>query len=402
MASPPEERVEVVAPPRDAPRRDPAHTPPRRGFAASPWLYSAAVVLGTRAFFFTLAWAASFLLSTDTRGVPEQGFFEIWNRWDATRFLVTATNGYEGPGSFANSYAFFPLFPLTIRVLAALGISALAGGLLVSTIGAWVALAFLYRLAGDELGPDGGRRAVLYLAVFPTAVFLIAPYSEALFLAGAIPAFYFARRGDWHFVGPLAALAMGTRFAGAFLLIGLAVEALRQRKAMTPVQLGTAALAIVIGLIPLLGYAAYLAQVKGDPFYFVTDQRLGWGRELVGPIAAFTNTIDRWNSPLQSTGFQLAYRVEVLAALLGSALVIWALKKKEWGYAAYMGATLSVLLMSTVYFSVPRILLTFFPACVFLAGWTLKRERIHDLYLMVSVVLASLGVIVYTRGGWFF
>lgn len=397
MASSHTERI-ATAPPRSLASPPPA----RSGIATSPWLYSAAVVLGTRVLFFTLAWVATFLLSTDARGLPEQGFFQIWDRWDATRFLVTATHGYEGPGSFANSYAFFPLFPLTIRVLAAAGIPALAGGLLVSTVGAWVALAFLYKLAEDELGHEAGRRAVLYLATFPTAVFLIAPYSEALFLAGAVPAFYFARRARWYLVGPLAALAMGTRFAGAFLLIGLAVEALRQKKDMTPVQFGTAALALVIGAIPLLGYAAYLAQVKGDPFYFVTDQRLGWGRELVGPVAAFTNTVDRWTSPTESTAFQFAYRVEVVAAILGLALVVWALKKKEWGYAAYMGATLSVLLMSTVYFSVPRILLTFFPACVFLAGWTLRRERVHDLYLMVSVMLASVGVIVYTRGEWFF
>lgn len=367
----------------------------------SPWLYAAAVVVATRAFFFGLAWIASFLLSTGTQGLPEAGVFQMWDRWDATRFLVTAEAGYEGPGSFANSYAFFPLFPLAIRALGLLGIPTLAGGLLISAAASWVALAFLYKLADEEVGPGAGRRAVLYLALFPTAVFLVAPYSEPLFLAGAIPAFYFARRADWHLVGPFAAVAMATRFAGLFLLLGLVVEAIRQ-KGMQPAQRATAAIALVIGAIPLLAYGAYLAQVKGDPFYFVTDQRLGWGRQFVGPLAAFTNTIDRWTSPTQSPSFQFAYRIEVLAAAVGVAVVVWALRKKEWGYAAYMGATLAVLLTSTVYFSVPRILLGFFPACVFLASWMRKRPGMHELYLMTSVTLAALGVVVYTRGGWFF
>ena len=387
------------------PGGDPSGTePPARPStqgASSPWLHAAAVVVGTRVFFFVLAWAASFLLATDTRGVPEQGFFQIWDRWDASRFLVTAEVGYEGEGSFANSYAFFPLFPLSIRFLGLFGVPPLAGGLLISALGSWVALAFLYKLAAEELDPESGRRAVIYLAIFPTAVFLIAPYSESLFLAGAIPAFYFARRRSWHLVGPFAALAMGTRFAGAFLLIGLTVEAIRQ-KGLQPIQRATAGLAIVVGAVPLLAYGAYLSQAKNDPFYFVTDQRLGWGREFVGPVAALTNTIDRWDSPTESVPFQLAYRIEVLAAVLGLFLVAWAVRKKEWGYAAYMGTTLVVLITSTVYFSVPRILLTFFPCCVFLAQWTRSHPRVHDLYLMGTATLAAVGVIVYTRGAWFF
>lgn len=325
----------------------------------------------------------------------------MWVHWDATRFLVTAELGYEGPGSFANSYAFFPFFPLALRALGVIGIPGPLAGLLISLVSSWVALTFLFKLAEEEEGRGAGRRAAMYLAVFPTAVFLIAPYSEALFLAGAIPAFYYARRARWHLVGLPAALAMGSRFAGVFLLLGLTVEALRQ-KDLTMRDAATAALSLVIGLLPLLGYAAFLAQAKGDPFYFVTDQRLGWGRAFVGPVAALANTIDRWDDPTQSTSFLVAYRVEVLGALAGIAFVGWALAKREWGYAVFMGSLLGVLLTSTEYFSVPRILLTFFPAFVFLAATTATRPRLHDAYLMVSTTAAALGVIVYTRGAWFF
>ena len=352
-------------------------------------------------FFFLVAYAGSYLLSGDTEGLPAKGLFDLWVQWDATRFLVAADLGYEGPGSFANSYAFFPFFPLAVRALGFLGIAGPLAGLLISAVSSWVALTFLFKLAEEDEGAGAGRRAALYLAVFPTAVFLIAPYSEAMFLAGAIPAFYYARRGRWHLVGLPAALAMGTRFAGVFLLLGLVAEAFRQ-KDLTLRDAAAAGLSVIIGLLPLLGYAAFLAQVKGDPFYFVTDQRLGWGRTFVGPIASLMNTIDRWDDPTQSTSFLLAYRVEVIGAVVGIAFVAWAVTKREWGYAVFMGSLLAVLLTSTEYFSIPRILLTFFPAFIFMAGATATRPRLHDAYLMVSTTVAALGVIVYTRGSWFF
>ncbi len=367
----------------------------------SPWVAAGAVVIGVRVVFFALAYAGSYLLSGATQGLPERGLFDIWVNWDATRFLVTAELGYEGPGSFTNSYAFFPFFPLAIRALGYLGIPGIAGGLLISAAASWVAFAFLFKLAEAELGEGAGRRAMLYLAVFPTSVFLVAPYSEPLFLAGAIPAFYLARRGRWDLVGPGAALAMGTRFAGVFLLFGLLVEFLRQRE-FSARRVASAALSLVMGALPLLGYAAFLAQAKGDPLYFFTDQRVGWGREFVGPVAALLNTIDRWDDPTQSTNFLIAYRLELIAAVAGVAFVAWAVAKREWGYAAYMGSMLAVLLTSTEYFSVPRILLSFFPVVLFAAELTRRWPKLHESYLMASSTIAAVGVVVYTRGGWFF
>ena len=53
----------------------------------------------------------------------------------------------------------------------------------------------LERVAEERLGADGGRRAVLYLALFPTALFLQAVYSESLFLFLSLAAFVLAERG---------------------------------------------------------------------------------------------------------------------------------------------------------------------------------------------------------------
>ena len=363
------------------------------------WARAGAVVVGTRVVFMLLAYAASYFLSAETEGTPERGLLDIWVHWDASRFLTIAEHGYDGPNSTPNGTAFFPLFPLTIRALTAAGFNGIVAGLLISAVASWVALAYLYRLA-DMAEPGTGRSAILYLALWPTAVFLIAPYSESLFLAGAIAAFYYAKCSSWHLVGIPAAVAMGSRFAGVFLLAGLAVEFLAQRD-FTSKRVANAGLSLVIGLLPLLAYAAFLSQIRGDPFYFFVDQQQGWGRSFTDPLSAWTTSVDRLD--LAASGNMMAaYRFEIAAALVGLGLVAWAAVRREWAYAIYMGLLLAALATSTEYMSIPRILLTCFPAALLIAHATHGNKTAHEIYLAATTVTMGLGVVVYTRGAWFF
>ena len=68
-----------------------------------------------------------------------------------------------------------------------------------------VAIMGLYLLAAQEDGERAGRHAVVYLALFPYAVFMFAGYSEALFLAFATTAWLAARRDAWWIAGLLGA-----------------------------------------------------------------------------------------------------------------------------------------------------------------------------------------------------
>ncbi len=273
--------------------------------------------------------------------------------------------------------------------------------MLVSAIAAAVAGAFLYRLAEEDYGAGAGRRALLYLTIFPTAVFLIAPYSESLFLAGAIAAFYFARRHRWHLVALPAAIAMGARAAGLFLLFGLALEFLRQREFGFE-RVANAAFALTVGVLPLLAFGAFLARAMGNPFMFLVHQREGWGRTFVGPQASFLNTWNTWDIASYPTNWLLAWRLEIVAALVGVAVTVWALWKREWGYAGFMGSMLAVLLTSTWYYSVPRMLLTMFPIVLFLSEASGKRRQLHDWLVIGLTPLATLGVVVFTQGNWFY
>jgi hypothetical protein len=357
---------------------------------------AAALVAVTRLLFLGIGYASSWLLSP-TLGPLQEGFFDIWVHWDARHFLQVATFGYTDPATDPNAPAFFPLYPLLTRAVDGLGIPTVAAAMLVSTLATWAACVFLFLLADEDEGAGAGRRAVLYLLLFPSAVFLVAPYSESLFLAGAIGAFYFARRGLWMQASVPLAVATATRAAGAFVGIGLLFELFRRRASA-----GRVVPAMVIGFLPAIAYLFYLGDIEGTPLAYFTAQRVGWSREFVGPIDSFLRT---WHAATGSDGptnWLIAWRVEIAAAAGGIGFTIWALIRREWGYAAYMGSTMAVLMTSTWYFSTPRMVLTFFPIFVFLASVTKRRPALHEVIILVSAPAAMLGVAVFTQGAWFF
>ena len=128
-------------------------------------------------------------------------FLDRWQRWDTDFFLRIARYGYGGrpagsslPSGPSDLMAFFPGFPLAVRAAHLLLPDWRAAALTVSFAAGAVAVVALSRL-GELDGPAGtGPRAVLALVLSPFAVFLCAGYSEALFLAFALPAWLLARR----------------------------------------------------------------------------------------------------------------------------------------------------------------------------------------------------------------
>ena len=142
------------------------------------------------------------------------------------------------------------------------------------------AFVLLYRLAARHLDDAGATRAVLYLAVFPTALFLQAVYSESLYLALVLAAFLLAERGSFLGAGAVAGLAMLTRPVGIALLPALAVLAWRapnRRRALLELAVAVP----IAALYPLL-----LGVWIGEPFAFFRAQEGIWERTLswAGPL----------------------------------------------------------------------------------------------------------------------
>ncbi|MER3418373.1 MAG: hypothetical protein C4343_04575, partial [Chloroflexota bacterium] len=146
----------------------------------------------------------------------------VWQRWDACWYAKVATYGYEAG---TNSVTFFPLLPALMAVGAALLGSVTVAGLVVAFAASILGLAVVDRLVARDVGPAVASRTILYLLIFPSGFFLLAPFTEAPFLAAAATALYAARTGRWGFAGVAAFLAGLVRAPGILLAVPLAWEA---------------------------------------------------------------------------------------------------------------------------------------------------------------------------------
>jgi hypothetical protein len=226
--------------------------------------------------------AASYLSQADPAGDPLEppGFLNHWAHWDGAWYSQIATGGY-GDGAPAST-AFFPLYPMLIRLGTFLGGGPALWGVLISLAATPFALFFLYRIAEGLHDTRAAKAATLALAFFPTAFFLNAAYSEALFLALSTGAVWAALvRRNLLLAGALGALAAATRNLGVLLVLPLFLEWLRHRREFSLRGLAG------ITLVPagFLGYVGFLWGRFGDPLVSARQQDEHWGRELANPFA---------------------------------------------------------------------------------------------------------------------
>ena len=227
------------------------------------------------------ALAVAFLPGADPAGDPLEppGFLNYWAHWDGAWYSELATHGYGVRAP--ESTAFFPLYPLLVRAGSSLVGGPALWGALISLLCTAFALYFVYRIAESLYETRAARASTLALAFFPTAFFLNAVYTEALFLVLTAGAVWAARvRGNLLLAGLFGALATATRNLGVLLLIPLFFEWVRRRQTF-----GLRGLAGLV-LVPagLVAYAVFLRQRFGDPLVFARQQSAYWERELTGPL----------------------------------------------------------------------------------------------------------------------
>lgn len=340
------------------------------------------------------------------------GFFERWDRWDVQHYERIAVWGYDGPpGDPARLEAFFPGYPYLLRLVHFFIPQWQLAGILISLVASSIAIVALSRLAVHEHGRKVGERAALFLVASPTAVFLAAGYTEALFLAFAIPAWLSARRGNWWLACLLAAGASTVRINGLFLAIALIVEfvfchvrpAFYRNVAPAPKRHWTQAPWLLVPFLPIVAYGVYLYQRTGDWYYWATAQKEGWARYYTGITDAFHAT---WNAAFSESlniGWQWTFRFELLAVAIGVIVTVVLLIRLRWGEAIFIGATVFVLATSTWYVSVPRYMLVWWPLWIGLAWLSLRPkwgEAVRYVYLVIAVPLSVLMAAMFLTGRW--
>ena len=340
--------------------------------------------------------------------LPLSSLALVWNRWDTGHFVTIATHGYTG----AWQTAFFPLFSLLERGGAYVIGGPFRAGLITSNLCELVMLVVLYRLVWEDFGQEPAFRAVLFLAVFPTAFFFVAAYSESLFLCLALLSFYSMRHAQWWLAGLFGLLACLTRAAGILLIVPFFYEYLRQHD----FRLRALRFDLLSGVFIPAGvalFALYCYLRFHDALAFSHAEKIAWNRELRVPwygLSGAITTIAQYGLKGALSFSSIHNMIDLSAELFMLVLVIlgfvgpWKFPRQLRAYALYGVVFYLFSILFPLTGKVPlgalsRFLLEVFPAFITLA-LVFRKEHTTLYYTILSVGLLTFLTLQFLTGHW--
>lgn len=339
---------------------------------------------------------------TRVPGSPFDNWFFRDSQW--YRSIVEHGYSYHGPG-VQSRVAFFPVYPLAVKVLTTLTrIDVNIAAMIVANLAFLGALIYLRRLCTRDYGEAVARRAVFYMAIFPTAFFSFAGYSEPLFLLLSVASLYYMRSERWLPAGFLGGLAAGTRILGVLLIVPFAIEYIRACHA-NPRQLRLSALSSLLIPAGLAAYMLYLYSLTGTPFAFLRAEA-GWGRATRWPWQTLlTSLSDVPHAGSFHPYFQAHAILETGLTLACLVVLLIGIRGMPLSYSMYGLACLVMLLSSPVTTSMipltamSRFIFVLVPLYIVLAR--LGRWPIFDrAYVVLSTGCLALLSVLFINHMW--
>ncbi len=338
--------------------------------------------------------------------------------FDANWYVGIAADGY---GDLKET-AFFPLFPLLIRLFGEiLPVGLLAAGVLVSNLAFFGLLYGFVRLARLDLDERAARRAVWLLGLYPTSFYFSAAYTEALFALFTVFSLYWMRGRRWAWAGVAGGLAALTRNTGILLALPFLLEywsSLREGGTRPKEllawkdargRLGNLLWAGAIGAGGL-SYVVFLWWRFGAPFAFANtqasfgrDSLMPWStlyrgyRYGLGQMAAVDAPLT-WNDIYFTT--QLFFVTLVLVVLVAS---VGRMRWSYWSIILY-SSLIPLTAPSTegfvdYFISFSRYSLVMLPLFLGLAP-LLRNRWAYRVFLAVSVVLLVMLLYAWSTHHW--
>ena len=351
-----------------------------RAWIVGWWAGSRLVVLGVALLVHVVGWPSRYFPKTVAHHAL--GLLEIW---DGQWYALVAKQGYILVSGWQSDPAFFPLDPMLLRALHALGVPFDMAGILVSNLSFLVALFAFYELSRELLQERLAKRATVLLAVAPAGFVFSMAYPESFVLAALCFAALLALRRRWLLSAACVALAALARPEGVFVAIPIAALVHACWQSLGERERTWAVTAVLAGPAALLSYPLYLSWAVHDPLAW-SKAEAGWGRsfQITGlPSAVLTFWRDAHRQPWLWRDLCFCIVYVVLVALAARVRL-----PRAW---LVMGALMLVLpLMSGTFQSEDRFGLLALPVYWGLAGVVngVKSERLVE----------TLGVLLLTAG----
>ena len=290
--------------------------------------------------------------------------------WDGHWYSTIAQHGYlYVPGQQSNP-AFFPLFPVMLRVLSLFGLDMRIGAVAIANIAFPIALLALYELGRELIAEPVARRASVLAAIFPVGVVFSMAYPQSLVLAAVALAGAFALRERWLLTALCLGIGTLARPECLFVAVPIAVIVFRRWRDMPTIERGTAIGALLAAPAALLSYVLYLRWSLHDALAWSQAQH-GWGRSF--QVAGLVTLVRQLPASLGHNPWLVR---DVIAVVVYVALLAAARRTgvpRSWIIAAALVITLPLLSGSVQ--SEARFGLLAPPIYWGLAGLTLTHRR---------------------------
>ncbi len=316
-----------------------------------------------------------------------------WERalsnWDTGWYLSIVEEGYHRDLTAQSNVAFFPVYPLLVRGISALGPSPVTAGVVLSLACFLAALFVLRRLLLTRLPPETSSNALLLTAFWPFSFFFALVYTESLFLLLVVAAFFFAGKERWWVAAACAGVASGTRVVGVFVAVGVVLSFFQSEAwRPTPRYLTKTAGLVAVGASGLLAFMGYLWAHTGSPVAFLQVQRF-WPYRGDG-VAGLSRIPEVLASGPVTSYEYFEILVSVIPLVLFLGLSIFVLLRRDPAWGAFSVTTLVAPVLTGSLASTNRYVLVLFPCFAALAELLKEKTAV-----VVAASAGLLGLFVY-------
>jgi Gpi18-like mannosyltransferase len=364
-------------------------------FQQSPLPFILIIFIVSRIILLITAWFAGYYLPNPSyQQYVDQGWFmspysfiDIWSRWDSRWYMDIIMHGYivtEDIQSTYSTVAFFPLFPLLVKLFSFLLPGAINSPTILTIIGLILnnllfitSLYFIYQLMDQFFQNQAWNKAVIVLIMaYPGSFYFSCFYTESLFLFLAVMSVWFAKKENWLLSAISCGLLAVTRPQGILMAIPISILLLQSMQWKIK-NFPRKALWLLLIPIPLFIFLFYMRFVTGDFLAPITAQA-AWGKET-GNFKL--NFIDWLFTPQPDV-----FKIDALMTYLFIGLSIYALfKLPSVAYGLFALFVLIVPVVSGTSVSMTRYIAVAFPA--FMAAIRVLKKELA-IYSLAALFFA--------------
>lgn len=357
------------------------------------------ILIITRVLILVVGYLSNLVFIGEIKLLNYQSVLDLFFRWDSYWYIEIVEYGYSYFPGELSSVAFFPLYPLLVKIFSFLFGNPKLVGFIISNAALFLACFYLYKLANLEFRNKSiAMKAVFFMLIAPVSFFFSIAYTEGLFLFLAISCFYYIRKKQWLTASILGFFLSLTRSVGFIIFFPMLMEYLdldfynfkiRKEKIKKDI--------LYLLLVPagLLSYMAYLYVKFGNPFVFYTVQATGsWLRK-------FTSVFFTLHTIIYCP---FLYAMIFAGSIVLTVLLITYLYFSEarLSYTIYSLLLLGAYLSTGNLASIQRFVGVIFPLYISLALIANKNKYLRNLLEIFFIILLIFFIFLFVNNYYFY